>query len=332
MDTTFATAGADKSKISNSIHKEKSMRKNSLIAAMLSVALASFAWGQSNANGIGYFALEVPADVTITIDGEDGDWAWFDPIFTVGPDEMYEIQKAEVLDKSDLDVAIMTAWTGTDRDNRLYGFVRATDDTLVVTSDVFDDGWRDDDLEIITDANASGGPHDGDGESGTRAEGQQFTMHLPVPGIYETPYGGDGSWWLRWQVVEEIHWMDEFAESRVTTNPPGATTGSTNVTVNYEYSIPLWDYASLDGADNSIRHDNEAGQIIRLTYQLNEADNPEDRRTHQLATTGEDGASGNCDVCSEYTLLGADEYDRADGGGTSVESESWAKIKATFSD
>ena len=309
------------------------MRKNSLIAAMLSVALASFAWGQSNANGIGYFALEVPANVTITIDGDDGDWAWFDPIFTVGPDEMYEIQKAEVLDKSDLDVAIMTAWTGTDRDNRLYGFVRATDDTLVVTSDVFDDGWRDDDLEIITDANASGGPHDGDGESGTRAEGQQFTMHLPVPGVYETPYGGDGSWWLRWQVVEEIHWMDEFAESRVTTNPPGATTGSTNVTVNYEYSIPLWDYASLDGADNSIRHENEAGQIIRLTYQLNEADNPEDRRTHQLATTGEDGASGNCDVCSEYTLLGADEYDRADGGaGTAVESESWAKIKATFSD
>ena len=94
------------------------MRKNALISAMLSVALASFAWGQSNANGIGYFALEVPANVTITIDGDDGDWAWFDPIFTVGPDEMYEIQKAEVLDKSDLDVAIMTAWTGTDRDNR----------------------------------------------------------------------------------------------------------------------------------------------------------------------------------------------------------------------
>ena len=90
----------------------------------------------------------------------------------------------------------------------------------------------------------------------------------------------------------------------MTTNPPGATTGATNITVNYEYSIPLWDFASLDGAANSIRHDNEAGQIIRLTYQLNEADNPEDRRTHQLATTGEDGASGNCDVCSEYTLLG----------------------------
>ena len=38
--------------------KEKNMRKNAFIASMLSVALASFAWGQSNANGIGYFALE----------------------------------------------------------------------------------------------------------------------------------------------------------------------------------------------------------------------------------------------------------------------------------
>lgn len=307
------------------------MTKKFLLAILLVFGLATMALAQSNANGIGYFALEVPPDITITIDGDDADWMWYDPIFAVGPDEMYEIQKAETVDKSDLDIAIMTGWTGTDRDNKLYGFVRVTDDTLVVSATNFDDGWRDDDLEIIVDANASGGPHDGDGESGTRAEGQQFTMHLPEPGKYETPYG-DGSWWLRWQVVEEIHWMDEFADAKVTTDPPGATTGSTNVTVNYEFSMPLWDMALLDGPDVSTRHDFEAGQIIRLTYQLNEADSDvgDERRTHQLATTGEDGASGNCDTCSEYTLLGTDEYDRQDGGATAVEGSSWGKIKATF--
>ena len=106
--------------------------------------LATMALAQSNANGIGYFALEVPPDITITIDGDDADWMWYDPIFAVGPDEMYEIQKAETVDKSDLDIAIMTGWTGTDRDNKLYGFVRVTDDTLVVSATNFDDGWRDD--------------------------------------------------------------------------------------------------------------------------------------------------------------------------------------------
>ena len=79
----------------------------------------------SNANGFGYFALEWPADVAYVADGEDGDWAWYDPNFIVTPDEMGEVVQQVIPDKSDIDVSIRTAWTQPP-DNRILGFVRVT--------------------------------------------------------------------------------------------------------------------------------------------------------------------------------------------------------------
>ena len=301
--------------------------KKFALGAMLVFAMASTSDAGSNANGIGYFALEVPAGHTISVDGDLSDWAWFDPAFIYGPDDMTEILIGEMPPKSDIDVAAYTAWTGTDRDNKIFGFVRVTDDSLCVIETLLDDGWRDDDLEVVSDPDASGGPMEG--EFDTRGvAGQQFTMHLVTPG-YESPYG-DGSWWLRWQVAPEMHWLDELAEGVTKSTPEGAGTGSVDVTIDYEFSMPLWDLAVPDGADASVRHINEVGQLIGFGYQLNEADNPTDRRTHQISTAGEEGASGNGDFLSEYTLLGIGEYDNQGGDATAVEAQAWGKIKSTF--
>ena len=94
--------------------------------------------------------------------------------------------------------------------------------------------------------------------------------------------------------------------------------------------MPMWDLALPDGQDASVRHINEVGQMIGFGHQLNEADNPTDRRTHQVATAGEEGASGNGDFLSEYTLLGIGEYDDQGGSATAVEAQAWGKIKSTF--
>jgi len=293
----------------------------------LTVALASASFAGSNANGIGYFALEVPQGHSIVADGDISDWGWFDPAFIYGPDDMTEILAGEMPTKADLDLAAYTAWTGTDRDNKIFGFVRVTDDSLCVIETLLDDGWRDDDLEVVADPDASGGPMEG--EFDTRGvAGQQFTMHLATGG-YESAYG-DGSWWLRWQVAPEMHWLDELVEATTTTVPAGQGNGATDVTVHYEYSMPLWDLAVPDGQDASVLHLLEVGQLIGFGYQLNEADNPEIRRTHQVATAGEEGASGNGDFLSEYTLLAIGEYEDMGGGATAVETQAWGKIKATF--
>ena len=219
------------------------LRKAILLAAALLIgASASFA---GNANGIGYFALEIPADVTMTIDGNGDDWGWFDQTFAYGPDDMIEIITGEIPSKADIDVVIMTGWTGADRDNRLYGFARVTDDTLHIAQTEADNGWLDDDLEIIPDADNSGGPMKGEGLVHS-ANGQQFTMHISEPGGYDTGYG-NGTWWLRHQAPPEMHWVDALAEANIVVEPAGATNLTPNVVVNYEYAMPLFRRALARG-------------------------------------------------------------------------------------
>lgn len=57
--------------------------------AVVAVAfLAGGAAAYENANGIGYFALQVPDPAAITVDGVGSDWGWFDPDFIVTTDQM----------------------------------------------------------------------------------------------------------------------------------------------------------------------------------------------------------------------------------------------------
>lgn len=298
------------------------MKKVVFLSVLLVFGLAGTSFGFGNANGIGYFALEVPPDVTIAVDGNGDDWAWFDPAFIYGPDDMIEIITGEMPPKSDIDMAVMTAWTGTDRDNKLYGLTRVTDDTLQVRQVELDNGWLDDDFEIITDADHSGGPFRAEGVV-TGVNAQQFTMHVAVPGGYDSPYG-NGTWWMRYQAPAESHWVDELADAAIGTIPAGAVSGATNVIVNYEFAIPLFDEVLLEGQAASPRHNLTAGETIGLTYQLNEADTGD--RTHQLATAAENGAAWDATFSSEYTLLAYDEYDRQTAVGVST----WGQIKATF--
>ncbi len=289
---------------------------------VLILAFSSGSWGWTNANGIGYFALEVPADVTIEIDGRLDDWGWFDPAFVIGPDQMHENITEVMPPKDDLDIAFRIAWTGTDRDNRVYGFARVADDTLVVVENRLDWGWNDDAVEVIIDADNSGGPMDATGTWGEQA--QQHVIHVPVPGVWESPAPLDGSWYFLYNVPPEMHWEDLTGLSKVRTEPEGAATGTANVVVNYEWSQPAWDLASAQGEEASIRHNLTAGETIAMTVKVDDNDTAEVGRSHQVTTAATWGISGNTDNSSTFTLLGIGDYT------TAVEDQAWGRIKATF--
>jgi len=111
-------------------------------------------------------------------------------------------------------------------------------------------------------------------------------------------------------------------------SPAGATHGSTDVTLGYEFAAPIYTVVTNEEA-SSPRHELQAGQTIGLTYQLNEADSED--RTHQLTTSGANGAHWNADFVSDYTLLAVGEYTRGSGtAATAVEASSWGAIKQTF--
>jgi hypothetical protein len=292
-----------------------------LFSVIFSLLLASSSFAHNNGNGFGFFALEVPEDVTMTIDGGDADWTWFDEAFIVTQDEMFDVITEVIPPRDDLDIAVKTAWTRSP-DNRVYGFYRVSDDTLNVDETDPENGWREDDLEIVFDADHSGGPF----EEPAGENGQQYTMHMAVPGGYDTPYG-NGTAWLRFQVDPAKQWSTAQWEADVGVSPAGATHGSTNVILGYEFAAPLFTIVANDEA-GSPRHELVAGQTIGLTYQLNEADSAD--RTHQLTTSGANGAHWNADFVSDYTLLAIGEYTPGEGTATAVENSSWGNIKATF--
>jgi hypothetical protein len=302
----------------------RNMTKWMVLTAMaVVIALAGSSLAYDNANGIGYFALEVPADVKITVDGLDNDWQWFDMAYIVGPDQMAATVGGEVPPKDDIDIAIKAGWTAATGDDpgKLLVFVRVVDDMLNIDVTEGDAGWQDDDMEIILDVDHSGTYHSADDASGggTRTDMQQWTFHVATPGGYpQTAH-------MRYQQIPEMQWAITEGYVEAATNvTPKAEHLATDVVVGYEIRMPAWDFYSPDGFDASTPHLFEAGQTLGMSVTLNEAD--DGGRSHQISTHPVEAGAHDSDFTSEFTLLSVEEYTRA----VAVESSSWGAVKALF--
>jgi hypothetical protein len=289
-------------------------RKFSLLALVV-LALGLFASGAlayENANGIGYFALQVPDPAAITVDGLGNDWAWFDPDFIVGSDQMANTLGNPIPDKSDIDIAIHIGWTP-EPDNRLYAFVKVVDDTLNCDVTNMDNGWNDDNLELILDPDHAGGWHKEAGD--LRTGHQQWTFSVSAPGGYPQIA------WLRFQQPPEMQWAinQGLVEAAVDVKPQLATIVP-DATVGYEVRMACFDPYEQDGLDASIRWTFAAGQTIGLSVTLDEADAA--GRTDQLSTHIAEAGAHDSDFTSEFTLLGVGDY------ATAVEASSWGAVKA----
>jgi hypothetical protein len=274
--------------------------------------LASGAMAYENANGVGYYALQIPDPAAITVDGVGGDWAWFDPDFVVTTDQMANTLGNPIPPKSDIDAAIHIGWTP-EPDNRLYAFVRVVDDTLNCDETNMDNGWNDDNLELILDPDHAGGWHE---EAGALRTGhQQWTFSVSAPGGYPQIA------WLRFQQPPEMQWAinEGLVEAAVDVQPELATIVP-DATYGYEVRMACFDPYMPDGEAASTRWTFEAGQTIGLSVTLDEADAA--GRTDQLSTHIQEGGAHDSDFTSEFYLLAVGEY------STAVEASSWGSVKA----
>jgi len=249
----------------------------------------------------------------MSADGDDGDWAWFDPDFIVGNDQLCDAIASDAFPaRSDLDIAHHVGWTP-EPDNRLYVFTRVVDDTL--NNDVTEpnDGWHDDDLELILDPDHGVWTEEPDA---LRTGHQQWTFHYARPGGYPVVS------FLRWNQPAEMQWGPETGavEGAVAVSPAGAGHLATDVTVNYEVRMEAFDPYMPDGRDASVRWAFQAGQTIGMSLSLNEADGG--GRTHQISTHVQNGGAHQSEFTAEFTLLSSDEF------ATAVEGSSWGAVKA----
>ncbi|MCY4603319.1 MAG: hypothetical protein OXE49_03725, partial [Gemmatimonadetes bacterium] len=96
-----------------------------LLSLALTVPITSIA---SAHVGVTVPFVEVPDPAAITIDGDDGDWAFFDPRLALEREGFFDRESDHVA-AADFDFTIYTAWSPPP-DNSWYCFARISDDTL----------------------------------------------------------------------------------------------------------------------------------------------------------------------------------------------------------
>ena len=262
------------------------------LAATILLSTLSAAVAYENANGVGYFALEVKDPGSMVIDGIADDWAWFDPEYAIGLDQMAITLGGPIPPPSDIDITIMAGWSP-EPDNRLYLFVQVLDDTLHIETTILDDAWKEDNLGIIVDAD-HGEWHEP--ANAQRTGHQQWVLHATGGGFPKLVH-------LAWQQPPEMQWaVDEGLVVAAVNVQPAEVHLATDVTVGYEVSMPAWDYYSPDGAVASTRHVFVAGQTIGMGFHVDEGDT-ESWRMNQFTTYPQELGAHDSDFTSEFTML-----------------------------
>ena len=108
------------------------------------------------------------------------------------------------------------------------------------------------------------------------------------------------------------------------TQPAGST-----VTYTYEVKQALWTFHDKTGPEGSQRHNFAADQIVGLTFQFDETENPEAGREKQPGTTPVNGAFQDNSNGSDFIAVPTEGATGGSGGSsTAVEADSWGRLKA----
>jgi hypothetical protein len=292
---------------------------------ILAAVVGAFFVSTASAHQATYFMPQVPNPDNMVIDGNDDDWGWIDPAFGITPDLMFEILGNPFPPpKDDWDVVLFVAWS-TQPDNALYYFARVTDDSLGLFVENPQEYWKDDSLEIIIDAD-----HSSENFNETeQTSGQQY-------GVRIKPAAGQPDTWIFNVPQESILWStrDPFMIFSWTVDPadaePLSQPAGTTVSYTYEARQQIYTFHDKNGPDGSTEHIFAADQVIGLTFQFDETENPEVGREMQPGTTPVDGAFQDNSNGSDFITV---PTDGATGGGdrpdqTAVESQSWGRIKS----
>jgi hypothetical protein len=293
------------------------------LAALAILALAAAAYAQApvnrNANGIGYFSLQVPDPAAMVIDGSDADWAWFDPTYVITMDQFRSEQDAPMPDPSDMEITAKLAWSA-EPENMWYLFVKVHDDTLDIETTDVANPWSDDCINYGYDVTDHGR---GGGQPADRAYYQPYVVKHPgflttkdimIPSRYEE----EAAW--------HVFCRAPYAEAAVASNPVQATqfpiwTSDTGVDIFYELRQAVFSWRSPDGPVASTRTTLEAGLFMPFLLNVEDGDGP--WRYDITIRSAEATAAA---YFAGVTLLGLSDYESP----TAVEASTWGRIKNQF--
>jgi hypothetical protein len=298
------------------------MRKILVFLAIAMLAAAAYAQApvDRNANGIGYFVLEVPNPSSMVIDGSDADWSWFDPMYVITMDQWKSEQDAPMPDPGDMELTAKLAWSPAP-ENMWYLFLKVHDDTLDIETTDVANPWSDDCINFGFDVLDMG---KGAGDAAAREYYQPYvvkhtgfltTKEIMIP----SRWAGDPAPWRDLA-------RPPYAEAAVATYPVEAAqypiwTSDTGVDIFYEFRMAVFEWRSPDGPAASTRTNLQAGAFIPFLLNVEDGDGG-----WRYDITLRSAAATAAGYFAGTTLLGTADYDSP----TAVEASTWGRIKNSF--
>lgn len=269
----------------------------------------------------------------VTIDGLGTEWE--DPTFypqemmlssTDNPEYFGIVTGSPPSGPEDWSGVLYLGWSAPP-DNMIYGYSRVTDDILLIGVPRNGDAWKEDDIEIMTDPDNSGGNFR-EGYALHAETAQQFGIRLgelPLEPGADEDYTRCHIW-----ANPAAKWVSgpEYFYAEVVT-----PTATENVTYAFEWKIALWDQVGTS-PEESVRHDNmasyESGEPIGFGVAWDDADTELGTRDTQIGTMGPEGNQfwTNADHFNDAYLVDNPLYEV--GTVVAVEPSSWGAVKASF--
>jgi hypothetical protein len=263
--------------------------------------------------------------MTITIDGNPGDWDWFPDAAAIGIEDAYahacQIEVDEHLgtpncevNTADFDWTIKVAWAP-EPDNRIYFLAEVFDDVWMFPEEPGPGAMHNYDcFELVVDPDASGGTAGmtRDDEDYYGRYGQQYYVSA---GFGETDHqfyciyiAGPGE-------TKQASWMDvaPYAEMAFVRE------GNTGY---YEGTMALFDFMAVDGPDASVRTMLEVGKTIGLGFLCDEKDHVAGTYDAQWKTHSGTSSWKTADEIPDFVMLPA--------GEAAVQPGTWGVVKSLF--
>ncbi len=304
------------------------MRK-SLTILSLTLALAGAAQAQDywnpptlenrNASGFPYYMLQVPNPSSMTIDGFDDDWAWFDPEYVLTMDEWKDEGDRQSPSRDDLDVTTKMGWAG----NRWYVYMAIHDDTLSHEGTNVS-RWDGDMIGFILD------PQDHGRTRGALGYSQEY---VAAPGNttvnfterYPESEGGAGPAAWR-QFGEAPHLLGVVRVEPAEAWALDSWTSDTGGDTYYEWSVAVWDLFEEGGPSASTPRNLDAqagadGTGLSFVFFVEDGD---PGFNNDWTVRGSEATARQYFALAK--LLRLSEFNV----GTAVEETTWGRIKSSF--
>ena len=277
-------------------------------------------WGHLPAGKL-YKAFQFPAQLEPVIDADLGDWRVVDSSYMVATDDFFDLlaQEDSMVDLADFSVRLMIGWSQTG--NKLFVAAQVDDDIHQIDRAPGTAGMRifqDDDMEVFIDADHSGGQYanftDLSPEEQLQLNGasaSHFVLAGPPP---------DGDYFVNFSAAEWYSLHDgEYSKAAYHFDESTGTT-------TYELMVVPFDNVDMRTAILSREHILRENEILGFNVEFNDFDSMPELFDAKWSLSGGHNSFRFSERFGDLRLMPLEDI----FGTTSIESQSWGRIKATF--